>query len=470
MARRYRRNLSHSRLFTGNMGELIPVCVLEVLPGDTFRHRNRMLIRLSTLHRPLMHQVRVSLHSFYVPYRLLWDEFEDFITGVPDNAQQTRTVPTVTADGGRLCDYMGVPPEFTSAVTAYPFYAYRKIYNDWYRDQQLQTELVENDGSVDLLKRNWEKDYFTTARPQPQLGPEITIPIAGGGAAIEGIGHGQTPAYTSNVAYRQTGGDAGTWPSAFSTQAIFREDANNPGYPDVRLAASAGIDLDDLRRGMALKRIAETRNRYGSRYVEMLRSWGVRASDGRLQNAELCSMANGQIAFSEVLDTAGTAPGAFVGEQAGHGISAVQTRPYRKTFEEHGVLMTLFSMMPRTSYVQGLDRMHFRKDRDDYFHPELMGIGDQQVMTRELWASAAEDQVFGWQSRYREYRDRASTVHDQFRSGEEENWHMARSFSTEPVLNDSFVTSQPTNRIYADASQPQFRVNISNDISARRLV
>lgn len=478
MPRLRKRHLSHGRLLTADFGKIYPVLVMEVLPGDVIRHRVRMLMRLSALHKPVMHQVRIRFHTFYCPYRLVWDEWEDFAVGVPDNKQQTRTVPQVTCDGGELCDHMGIPPGYTGQVDAYAFRAYRLIHNEWYRDQELQPELDPNDGSVGILNCAWEKDYFTSARPNPQKGPDITIPIAGGGVPIEGIGIRSGDTTLTNLNVRQTGKSA---PNNFSTGWVsyntsptnayyIEEDPNNLGYPNVRLSADAGIDVTDLRRGIALQRIAEARMRYGSRYNEMLRYWGINPSDGRLQIPELLARGSGTVAFSEVLDTAGAASGHNVGDQFGHGISAVRTRPYRKVFEEHGVLMTLMSVIPRTSYVQGLPRMFQRKDRDDYFHPELMGIGDQPVYTRELFSAATADKIFGFQERYREFRDFPSTVHGRFRTGEDMNWHMARSFSTEPVLNASFVSAQPTNRIFADTTQAQMLCNLENDIMARRLV
>lgn len=478
MAKLRKRNLSHGRLTTVQFGELTPVSVVEVLPGDVFRQRHRVFLRVSTLARPVMHQVRMRLHTFFVPNRLLWDEWEDFAVGVPDNAQQTRTVPTVTPDGGSLCDHMGVPPGLTDDVVAFPFYAYRLIWNEWFRDQNLQSELVIDDGSVDMLNACWERDYFTSCRPQPQLGLDITIPLAGGGAPVLGIGYDPTgaawDATSRNV--RETGATGTTsWASTLATSSApgirVEEDPNNAGFPNVRLSDAAGIDVDELRRGLALQRIAEARMRYGSRYNEMLRHWGVNPRDGRLQIPELIATGQGMIAFSEVLDTAAASAGSFVGDQAGHGIAAVQTRPYRKMFEEHGWCITLMSVMPRTSYVQSVPRWTLRKDRDDYFHPELAGIGDQAVFERELYGvNGNEDTVFGWQERYREYKDLPSTVHGAFRSGEDLNWHMARSFSSAPVLNASFVESVPTNRILADTTQAHMRVNIANDIQARRLV
>lgn len=485
-------SLSHKVSFSCDQGELIPCSLVEVLPGDIFRHSTSCLIRLAPMLAPVFTQLNATIWQFFVPSRIVMEDFEDFITGGPDGDDQT-VWPTISfaepVAVGSLADYLGVPPGFTytgdNAVSALPFRMYAKIWNEWMRDQDLQTELAismgsGNDTTTSTALQNicWEKDYFTSARPFEQKGPQVTIPI-GQQAPVTGIGKTNqvwTPE-AGNAFY--TGGTGAEPTGPFSTTSTggndhwkISEDPNNPGFPGIfaDLSAVTGIPVTELRLALALQRFEEISARYGSRYVEYIMSrFGVRSSDARLQRPELLSTAKQVVQISEVLQTAeGDDP---VGELRGHGIGGMRGNRYMKHFEEHGYVMTLFAVQPRTMYPQGLRRTWNRRDKYDFFQPETAHIGQQEVLNKEIYAGAASPNgIFGWQDRYDEYRGEPSRVAGEFRTSQLDYWHQARIFSSEPALNAAFVSSNPTERVFAVPSEDVLYVNANHSIQARRAV
>lgn len=480
--KRNKFSLSHYKLLSADMGKLIPVGLQEVIPGDTFQHSTSLLVRTAPLLAPIMHPVRVRLHHFFVPYRLVWDEFEDFITG----GSAGTSAPTVpycmqvanTTSIGTLGDYLGANPcttaGTTSVVQAMPFRAYRLIWNEFYRDQDLQTELtVETSSGIDntadlsdLQSVCWEKDYFTTARPTPQKGAEVTIPTA----SIIGDGNKVQMHIGDNV---------------MRDVSSYNDGSNNKMVLDGASVGGAAVDLkfgstntglttamgtiNELREAFAVQRFEEARSRYGSQYVEYLRYLGVRSSDARLQRPEYLGGGTQTIQFSEVLQNAeGTDP---VGTMRGHGIAALRSNRYRRFFEEHGYVITLMSVVPKTIYSDGIPRHFLKSTKFDYHTKEFEHVGQQEVWGRELYPETktvlGDESTFGYQDRYDEYRRAFSQVHGEFKN-QLNFWHFARLFASAPTLNGDFVKSTPTTRTYAVTSSDPLYIMCNHSIQARR--
>lgn len=489
-------SLSNTKLLSCDMGEIVPIGLTEVLPGDTFQQSTSLLVRVAPLLAPVMHPVEVKVHHWYVPHRLVWEDFEDFITGGPDG-DSTPLRPTITVNTGTgwaigsLADYLGVPTGVDDKpVSALPFRGYAKIFNEFYRDQDLVDELVVSEASgpdtttsTVLQNAAWEKDYFTSARPFTQKGPAIVIPFEGQ-APVVGIGKGnQTYSAGAQTVY-ETGGTASTTydPSqrigeAANLNYYVEEDDANPGFPGIfaDLAGADAIPIAQFRRAMALQRYEEARARYGSRYTEYLRyAFGVRSSDARLQRPEYLGGGKQTLQFSEVLQTGVTTDAddsEGVGNMKGHGIGAMRSNRYRRYFEEHGFVFTFMVVRPKTIYAQGLPRHWSRATKEDYFQKELQAIGQQEIFQKEIyWGTATPDAVFGYQDRYDEYRRQESSIAGEFRDTTLNYWHYARIFGSEPSLNDDFVTSIPTKRVNAVQTNDVLYVMANHSIQARRSV
>lgn len=481
--KRAKFNLSNYKLLSCDMGELIPIGMEEILPGDSVQQATTCLVRFSPLLAPVMHPVHVQIAHWFVPHRLVWEDWEDFITGGPDG-EDASVFPTVTLGGGSgaaigsLADYLGVPTGVNNLeVSALPFRGYSLIFNEWYRDQDLQAKLAISLASgpdvttnLSLQVANWEKDYFTTSRPFEQKGPAITIPL-GTTASLRGL-YGSTNPAEDLSATVQALNSADTPPGgSYSSIAVHRNGSLSPPYdaPYADLSGASAITINLLREAFALQRFEEARARYGSRYVEYLRYLGVRSSDARLQRPEYLGGGRYPVQFSEVLQTAeGEDP---VGELRGHGIGVARSNRYRRFFEEHGYVYTFMVVKPKTMYIQGLPRTWNRRTKEDFFQKELQHIGQQEVLYKELYAAhATPNGTFGWQDRYDEYRRRESTIAGEFRSTLLNFWHFARNFSTDPALNDTFVECVPTENPFAVPSQDVLYVMAKHSIQARRII
>lgn len=498
--KRSKHSLSYPVTFSGKMGRLIPIGLTEVLPGDTIQQATSALVRTNPLVAPIMHPVHVRIHHWYVPFRLIWEDFEDFITGGPtgEDASVFPTITTPASTGfseGSLADYLGVTPGVASReVSALPFRAYAEIFNHWYRDQDLVTELAVSKASgadvttsVALALIGWEKDYFTSCRPWTQKGPSVSLPL-GTEAPVRGknsLGdvtdtlflRNQTDSVTDKVVI--TSGTAelvfDTGPAA-TRNAAWPQPGNTGGtnagaYNFADLANATAADVNQLRLAMALQRYEEARARYGSRYTEYLRYLGVRSSDARLQRPEYLGGGKQTIQFSEVLQTApDSGDTSFTGTMRGHGIGALRTNRYRRFFEEHGYVVTMMSVRPKSMYVQGLHRHWNRRTKEDFWQKELEHIGQQEVLNKELYfGHTTPDDPFGYQDRYDEYRRSEGRVAGLFRSSLN-YWHMGRIFSADPTLNGTFVTCDPTDRGFAQTGTDTLLVMANHSIQARRLV
>lgn len=376
--KRSKFSLSNYKLLSMDQGYLTPCGLLEVLPGDSIQQATSCLVRVQPLLAPMMHPVDIRIHHWFVPHRLVWSAWEDFITGGPDGMDD-KAFPYIKAPAvggvpvGSLMDYYGVPTgvpnlEFSALVRR----GYGLIWNEWYRDQDLQAEVpvgVDVDGldtvtAFGIQKVAWEKDYFTSARPWPQKGPDITLPL-GTTAPVLGIGMQDNVTYgAGGTNWKQSDGSdtsVGSWGSPGGLGAIQVKGNNTTKVPDIYadLSGATAVSINTVREAFALQRYAEARARYGSRYTEYLRYLGVRSSDARLQRPEYLGGGRQRLQISEVLQTGVTSDGddsEGVGNMKGHGIGALRTNRYRRFFEEHGYIHSFISVKPKTIYAQGLPR------------------------------------------------------------------------------------------------------------------
>lgn len=491
--KRSKHSLSHYRLTSLNQGELYPVMCEEILPGDSWRQQSAALVRVSPLVAPVMHPVEVSIHSWFVPSRICWDNWENFITG----SNTALVVPLLTIDPGldpgndnchRLAQAFGIGVNTaTYTVNALPFRAYNRIYNEFYRDQDLSALTSQSTGdgpdtanAYSIRRVSWEKDYFTTARANPQQGAstEVVQLQVTGTLPVTGIGKGNATFPTNNQAVRETGGGTPTYATSaaidasnVNTQFWVQQDGAT-GFPNIRAQGGGlgvSMDINAWRQSMAMQRIREHRNRFGHRYRDMLAFLGVNSSDARLQRPEYLGGGKQTISFSEVLVTAdvgGTSPGDMVG----HGIAAVRTRPFKRFFEEHGYIFTMMYVRPKTVYMNRVPRTFLRRDYEQFWQKELEMLGEQVITNFEVYGDAgAPAGTFGYIPRYDEYRHGESSVSGEFRTLLN-YWNMARDFTAQPVLNQAFVECVPTDRIYGSTTTDELYVMMSHRIAARRLV
>lgn len=485
-------DLSHERKLSMQMGDLIPILCEEVVPGDTFRMNTEVMVRLAPMLAPMMHRCDVYTHFFFVPLRLVWDEFKDFITGGEDGTAAPvmpyYSIPAGSVTSylfaGSLPDHMGVAvptanPAENMKINALPFRAYQTIYNEYYRDQNLQTKVtVLKTSGIDtyyaynfpIRKRAWEKDYFTSALPWTQRGGEVSLPL-GGEYQVNFTPGMQT--FVKNVAgtgidgsFNSTGG--GNLQVNATTASI-----DNADSLSVDLGNGAGVSVNELRRATKLQQWLEKNARGGSRYIEQILShFGVKSSDARIQRPEYLGGGKSPIVISEVLQTSKAEASAPLGNMAGHGVSVQNSHRFEKFFEEHGLVIGLISVLPKTSYVNGTRRFFWKEDKFEFFWPEFAQLGEQEVLNGEVYtsfANATDRGVFGYQSRYAEYKYIPSTVHGDFRTSMD-YWHMSRKFTALPALNASFVQSDPTHRVFAvtTTTVPKLYVQVFNNLQAIR--
>lgn len=479
-------NLSHYHPLTCDMGELIPLTWYEVLPGDTFKHSTAALLRCRALLAPVMHPVHVRIHHWFVPYAEIWEDWEDFITGGQDGLDAS-VHPYIDGEAvteGDLLDHLGYPVSASSmAINALPVRAYNFIVNNRYRDQDLVTERVIDltDGQdtttdTSLFNVAWEKDMYTTLRTFSQRGTEVNVPISGE-APVSGIGAAyQTYPHASQSVYESDGTNPTYANASFvgiNTEDDFyvEEDPSNSGYPNIvaQLASATGVPISDFRLSIKTQRFMERLARSGARYSEFLKSLGVNPKDFRLHEPQYLGGARQTIQFSEVVaSSVNSADSQALGDLGGHGIAAVRSNRFYKYFLEHGLVMTLMSVVPKAVYTQSVHKKWLRSDKFDYYTPELDNLSWQPTLDCEIYEDAASTtSVFGYGPAYESFRSHPSYISGEFLTTEN-HWHYGRILGAEPSLDGTFVTCTPTKRVNANDTDHCLYVLANHNIRARR--
>ena len=534
-------DLSYENLLSAGMGKLYPILCKEMLPGDRFRVKSDVLIRAMPMTSPVYGNLKAYIHYFFVPNRLVWSNWEEFITGGP-NGEDTHVPPytlmqdllvddfyrTENADGdspvripqsageGSLIDYFNLPtfksdlsdppnvPQNNeqTPISLLPFRAYSLIWNEYYRDQNVDDEIdIQKDvdgycaaddtsGALNtsfnfdyhlMRRRRWLKDYFTSALPTPQRGPDVSLPIIDSGSAIVADG---------NLYLKGTGTvgendilvpDRGSVAESEFTIASAPQDA--PGVPTIEgTQYSKGLKLqqgslisatiNDLRQAIALQRFYEISARAGSRYIEtILGHFHVKSSDARLQRPEYIGGGVTPITISEIPQTSATDEISPQGNLAGRGLGFGRTNQAIYRAEEHGYLIGILSIIPEPVYYQGINKSFSRLQRDQYYWPSFAHLGEQPIMKSELAiAYNGKDQsqlLFGYAPRYAEYKYSPNEIHGLLRSSLS-NWTFARKLDA-ANLNSEFLEVPAVNNPFAvQDDTDKFVIWISHNIDALR--
>jgi len=474
---------SHGLKTTFDAGKLIPIYCDEALPGDTFQMNASLFGRLSTPLKPVMDNIALDVHFFSVPIRLVWDNFKRFM-GEQDNPADTTDylMPTMTAPvggyaEGSMMDYLGIPTKIGSLEHRSDFLrAIHLIYNEWYRDENLQDSVTVDKGDGpdtytdynSLLPRGKRKDYFTSALPWTQKADPVSLPL-GTSAPIK-TDSGFTTPYLTILDSSDTPRNMGT----DSVNAFLRAGAttDNPIYTDLSNATAATIN--QLREAFQLQKMFEKDARGGTRYTEMVYShFGVISPDARQMRPEYLGGGSSYVNISPIAQQSegGTTP---QGNLAAMGTVSSNGRGFIKSFTEHEIIIGFVSARADLNYQQGLNKMWSRSTRYDHYFPSFAHLGEQAVLNKEIYAqgTAADDNVFGYQERYAEYRYKPSIVTGLFRSNATASldvWHLSQDFSALPALNASFIEENPPiDRIVAVTTEPNFILDVYFNLKCTR--
>lgn len=503
---------SHVYKTTFSSGKLIPVFVDEVLPGDTTRMSVNYFARLATPIKPIMDNIYLDWFFFFVPNRLVWEHWQNFCFEQEDPDDSTDyVIPTISAVGnskdayiGSLWDYFGLPVNTSgniSGISALPFRGVYLIWNEWFRDENLQKSVKIQKGDTNEVlsssqsseqpswvfssgtnvvsgfacpPRGKRHDYFTSALPWTQKGPGVQVPLTGNAFVYDAQGvsipNMPSPVKEVNVAGRlMTRETEGNWPHEVyeynqTNASLFA--SNRFAYAD--LESISGATINSLRTAFQMQKFYERLARGGTRYTEVLRSFfGVVSPDARLQRPEFLGSFTKMVNVNPIAQTSATDDTSPQGNLSAYGVTASKFHGFTKSFVEHGYIFGFVCARADLTYQQGINKMWLRSTVYDFYWPTFAHLGEQAIELRELYAQGteADTSVFGYQERYAEYRYKPSQITGKFRSsvtvGSLDKWHLSQFFRNAPTLNEEFIVENPPiERIIAVPSEPQFLLDI----------
>lgn len=511
---------SHVYKTTFNSGKLIPVFVDEVLPGDTTRMSVNYFARLATPIKPIMDNIYLDWFFFFVPNRLVWEHWQNFCFEQEDPDDSTDyVIPTVSATGnsgnayiGSLWDYFGLPVNTSgniSGISALPFRGVYLIWNEWFRDENLQKSVKIQKGDTNEVlnsaraseqpawvfttgtsifpglacpPRGKRHDYFTSALPWTQKGPGVEISLSGNAPVFAPAFAGSNNPSADGIVIANTADISGNkrfgYVRGVATDGVFMTGHDNNTAPSrfeaekwqlyANLGDLSAISINSLRTAFQMQKFYERLARGGSRYTEILRSFfGVVSPDARLQRPEFLGSFTKMVNVNPIAQTSATDDTSPQGNLSAYGVTAAKFHGFTKSFVEHGYIIGFVCARADLTYQQGINKMWLRSTVYDFYWPTFAHLGEQAIELREIYAqgSEADTTVFGYQERYAEYRYKPSQITGKFRSsvvgGTLDKWHLSQFFKTAPTLNEEFIVENPPiERIIAVPSEPEFLLDV----------
>lgn len=533
-ASRTRFNRDQTILTTFDSGKLIPFYVDEVLPGDTFNVNTSAIIRMTTPKYPVMDDAFIDFYYFYCPNRILWDDFKQFmgeVENTPWMPKQEYKVPRIVINGkaenpepyeGSILDYMGVPTKIKNVfkVNALPVRAYVKIWNEFFRDENVDNAATIKTDSANINYQDGEEgesqmdqilikavnggrclpvnkfhDYFTSCLPYPQRGPEVTLPMTGNAPIRLGEVTGEYQGFpgpiemvlsakgtnkAGSLVYGNSSGAPGEKQSMLFT-GVERTtgEAGAGGWMYADLASTTAATINELRKAIAVQQYYEALARGGSRYREQVQAlWDVVISDKTVQIPEYLGGGRYRVNMNQIVQTSGqqSANDTPIGETGAMSVTPVNESSFTKSFEEHGFVIGVCCVRHNHSYQQGLERFWSRMDRLDYYVPQFANLGEQPVKKKEimLTGTATDEETFGYQEAWADYRMKPNRVSGLMRSnanGTLDFWHYADKYENVPTLSEGWMAEGKTEiaRTLIVQDEPQFfgAIRVANNTTRR---